>query len=49
MIIPARLEGDEIRVIATSRSLSMISKDTVNIALKTLNDFGGGSIVRQER
>lgn len=42
MIIPARLKkGDEIRVIALSRSLSMISNDTINIALKTLNDLGG--------
>jgi muramoyltetrapeptide carboxypeptidase len=41
MIIPTKLKkGEEIRVIAPSRGLSMISKDTINIALKTLNDLG---------
>ena len=41
MIIPAKLKkGDEIRAIAPSRSLSMISKDTINVAIKTLSELG---------
>ena len=41
MIIPAKFKKtDEIRVIAPSRSLAFISKDTINIAIKTLSDLG---------
>ena len=41
MIIPSKLiKGDEVRVIAPSRSMSMISKDTINIAIKSLSELG---------
>jgi len=40
-IIPERLkQGDEIRVIAPSRSFNLLSEDTINIATKRLEDLG---------
>ena len=40
-IIPEKLKfGDEIRVIAPSRSMSILSKETVNIATKRLEKLG---------
>ena len=41
MIVPAKLkDGDEVRVIAPSRSLSMISKETIDIATNALSSLG---------
>lgn len=41
MIIPEKLKkGDEIRVIAPARSLSLISEETRNIANKHLEEIG---------
>jgi len=40
-IIPERLkQGDEIRVIAPSRSFNLLSEETINIATKRLEDLG---------
>ena len=40
-IIPDKLKkGDEIRVIAPSRSMSLLNDETINIATKRLEDLG---------
>ena len=41
MIYPEKLKvDDEIRVIAPSRSLKILSQETINIAVQKLNDLG---------
>lgn len=41
MIIPEKLRvGDEVRIIAPSRSMSIISNDIIDISIKTLNKMG---------
>jgi muramoyltetrapeptide carboxypeptidase LdcA involved in peptidoglycan recycling len=40
-IIPERLKkGDEVRIIAPSRSMNILSEETINIATKRLEDLG---------
>ena len=41
MIIPPKLkQGDEIRVVATAASLSIVTKENVNLAIKSLESLG---------
>ena len=40
-IIPKRLkEGDEIRIVAASRSLALMTEININLATKKLESFG---------